>query len=228
MEALVARMRELDSEKIVEEYLRPARNPSLPDPSIPPENAGVADLLGISPRELMERLDQLHAGYRICLNLSDLRMEDVLEILYDSNGMVTHLEIFNLKDHVDGKAANYWEISALQTALNEGNVITLKRLIRNIRQRIENAGQADCGARIAKLTEILCNIPALQAHYRAVPLGAYIGSDSTGRSLHRYGMGLILRETLTPRAQKAIRHTLGPTVFTLPVRMTAYLRTTCL
>jgi hypothetical protein len=228
LKGLVARMRELDSEKIVEEYLRPGRNPSLPDPNIPPENAGVANLLGISPRELMERLDQLHAGYRICLNLSDLRMEDVLEILYDCSGMVTHLEIFNLKDHVDGKAEHYGEISALQTALNEGNVITLKRLIRNIRQRLEDARQADCGARIAKLTEILCNIPALQAHYRAVPLGAYIGSDSTGRSLHRYGMGLILRETLTRRAQKAIRHTLGPTVFTLPVRMTAYLRTTCL
>ena len=33
---------------------------------------------------------------------------------------------------------------------------------------------------------------------------------------------------MTRRAQKAIRHTLFPTVFTLPVRMTAYLRTTYL
>ena len=228
LEALVARMRELDSEKIVEEYLRPSRNPSLPDPNILPENRDVASLLGRSPRELMERLDRLRAGYRICLNLSDLRMEDVLEILYDCNGMVTHLEIFNLKDYVDGKAAHYGEISELQTALNEGNVIRLKRLIRTLRQRLEDGRQEGCAERTAKLTEILCNIPALQAHYRAVPLGAYIGSDSTGRSLHRYGMGLLLRETLTGRAQKAIRHTLGPTVFTLPVRMTAFLRTTCL
>ncbi|MHB8771994.1 MAG: hypothetical protein ACYC7J_13435 [Syntrophales bacterium] len=228
LEALVARMRELDSEKIVEEYLRPARNPSLPDPNIPPEDTAVASLLGRSPRDLMERLDRLHAGYRICLNLSDLHMEDVLEILYDCNGMVTHLEIFNLKDYVDGKAAHYGEISELQTALNEGNVIRLKRLIRTIRQRLEEGRPEGCAERTAKLTEILCNIPALQAHYRAVPLGAYIGSDSTGRSLHRYGMGLLLRETVTPRAQRAIPHTLGPTVFTLPVRMTAFLRTTCL
>ena len=173
-------------------------------------------------------MDQLHAGYRICLNLSDLRSEDVLELLYDCKGMITHLEIFNLKDHVDGKTAHYGEISELQTAINEGNVITLKRLIRNIRQRIEDSQQPDRAERIAKLTEVLCNIPALQAHYRGVPLGAYIGSDSTGRSLHRYGMGLILRDTLTRRAQKAIRHTLGPSVFILPVRMTAYLRTTFL
>jgi len=228
MKLLVARMRELDSEAIVENYLKPAQNPSLPDPNVPKEGSGAPDLLKLSPYELMMRLDQLHAGYRMCLNLSDLRPEDVLELLYDCKGMITHLEIFNLKDHVDGKTVHYGEISELQTAINEGNVITLKRLIRNIRQRLEDSKQPDSTERIAKLTEVLRNIPALQAHYRGAPLGAYIGSDSTGRSRHRYGMGLVLRETLTRRAQKAIRHTLGPSVFVLPVRMTAYLRTTFL
>ena len=228
MKILVARMRELDSEAIVEKYLRPAHNPALPNPNVPQEGADVPHLLTLSPYELIVRLDKLRAGYRICLNLSDLRSEDVLELLYDCKGMITHLEIFNLKDHVDGKTAHYGEISELQTAINEGNVITLKRLIRNIRQRLDDSRQPDCAERIAKLTEVLRNIPELQAHYRGVPLGAYIGSDSTGRSLHRYGMGLILRETLTRRAQNAIQHTLGPSVFVLPVRMTAYLRTTFL
>jgi hypothetical protein len=228
LETLVARMRELDSEAIVEQYLRPAHNPTLPDPNLPREGEEVPPLLRLAPRELMVMLDQLHAGYRICLNLSDLDAEDVLEILYDCRGMITHLEIFNLKDHVDGKTASYGEISTLQAAINEGNVITLKRLIRAIRGRLDGAPQPDAAGRIAKLTEILRNIPALQSHYRAVPLGSYIGSDSTGRSLHHYGMGLVLRETLTPKAQKAIRYNLGPTVFTLPVRMTAYLRTTCI
>jgi hypothetical protein len=228
MKSLVTRMRELDSEAIVEQYLRPARNPTLPDPNVPPEGTGAPHLLTLSPYELIKRLDRLHAGYRICLNLSDLRSEDVLELLYDCKGMITHLEIFNLKDHVDRKTAHYGEISELQRAINEGNVITLKRLIRNIRQRLEDSRQPDCTERIAKLTEVLCNIPALQAHYRSIPLGAYIGSDSTGRSLHRYGMGLILRETLTRRAQNAIRLTFGPSVFILPIRMTAYLRMTVL
>ena len=127
------------------------------------------------------------------------------------------------RQHITGRSANSRRRSTKETSSR------LKRLIRThpptSRRRPARTG---CAERIAKLTEILCNIPALQAHYRAVPLGAYIGSDSTGRSLHRYGMGLIFRETLTRRAQKAIRHTLGPTVFTLPVRMTAYLRTTCL
>jgi hypothetical protein len=226
MEGLVNRMRKLDSEAIVDHYLRPERNPSLPDPNVYRDGEDVPQLLRLTPRELMERLDQLHAGYRTCLNLSDLSVEDVLEMLYDCKGMITYLEIFNLKDHVNGKAIHYPEISELQIALNEGNVITLKRLIRGMLQRLERSSSPDRQDRIEKMTEILRNIPVLQSHYRIVPLKANIGSDSTGRSLHHYGMGLILRETLTRRAQKAIRHTMFPAVFTLPVRMTAYLRTT--
>jgi hypothetical protein len=226
MEGLVKRIRELDSEAIVDHYLRPERNPSLPNPNVSRDGEDMPQLLRLTPRELMERLDQLHAGYRTCLNLSGLSVEDVLEMLYDCKGMITHLEIFNLKDHVDGKAAHYPEINELQIALNEGNVITLKRLIRGMLQRLGHSASPERGDRVEKMTEILRNIPVLQSHYRIVPLKAYIGSDSTGRSLHHYGMGLIIRETLTRRAQKAIRHTLFPTVFTLPVRMTAYLRTT--
>ena len=135
-------------------------------------------------------VDRLHTGYRICLNLSDLRVEDVLEILYDCKGMITHLEIFNLKDHVAGKTLHYREISELQTALNEGNIITLKRLIRGIIQHLEESTDPDSRDRIAKLTEILRNIPALQSHYRIVPLKARIGSDSTGQTLRVHGMGL--------------------------------------
>jgi hypothetical protein len=226
MESLVDRMHKLDSEAIVDHYLRPEQNPSLPNPNVYRDGEDVPQLLRYTPRELMERLDQLHAGYRTCLNLSDLTVEDVLEMLYDCKGMISHLEIFNLKDHVNGKAIHYPEISELQIALNEGNVITLKRLIRGMLQRLEHSSFPDRRERIEKMTEILRNIPVLQSQYRIVPLKANIGSDSTGRSLHHYGMGLILRETLTRRAQKAIRHTMFPAVFTLPVRMTAYLRTT--
>jgi hypothetical protein len=226
MEELVSRMNEFDSETILARYLTPAWNPSLPDPNIPQGGADVPKLLMITPRDLLERLDHLHAGYRVSLNLGDLRVEDVLELLYDCQGMITHLEIFNLKDHVDGKTSHYERISELQSAINEGNVITLKRMILQMRQFLEQSAQPDREERCKKMTELLRNIPALQSHYRAVPLGSYIGSDSTGRSLHRYGMGLIVRETLTRRAQKAIQNTLGPKVFILPVRMTVYLRKT--
>lgn len=251
MEELAVRMRELDSEAIVEQYLRPVHNPSLPDPNrgadvasyptgertpdrlpvmtpLHPPTADLPPLLRLTPHELMLTLDQLHTGYRICLNLSDLGVEDVLEMLYDCKGMITHLEIFNLKDHVAGKTTHYREISELQMALNRGNVVMLKKQIRGMIQRLADSELLDRKDRIAKLTEILCNIPVLQSHYRIVPLKANIGSDSTGRSRHQYGMGLIIRETLTPRAQRAIRQTMFPINFILPVRMTAYPRITYL
>jgi hypothetical protein len=186
------------------------------------------EMLRLTPKELLQKLDQLHAGYRICLNLSYLAVEDVMELLYDCRGMITHLEIFNLKDHVAGKTIHYAAICELQRAINEGNVITLKRLIRNTRQRLEQTGRPDDLEIVAKLTEILFNIGELQSYYRTAPLGAYIGSDSTGRSRHRYGMGLIVEETLTRRAQQAIRETLGSSVFILPVRMMVHRRITYL
>ncbi|MCE5284021.1 MAG: hypothetical protein LLG93_18200 [Deltaproteobacteria bacterium] len=226
IEELAKKIQELDSEAIVDRYLIPEQNPSLPDPNVYHDGVDIPPLLRLTPRELVERLDKLHAGYRICLNLNDLSVEDVLEILYDCKGMITHLEIFNLKDHVNGKTTHYPQISKLQLALNEGNVVTLKRLIREMIQRLEVSSCPDRQDRIEKMTEILRNIPVLQAQYRIVPLKASIGSDSTGRSHRHYGMGLILAETLTWRAQKAVRRTMYPTVFTAPVRMTAYLRTT--
>ncbi|MFZ4438665.1 MAG: hypothetical protein ACOYOS_09585 [Syntrophales bacterium] len=248
MEVLVTRMRELDSEAIVEQYLRPVHNPSLSVADVSLTN--IPPLLRLAPYELMLKLDLLHSGYRICLNLSDLGVEDVLEILYDCKGMITHLEIFNLKDHVAGITIHYKEISELQTALNEGNVITLKKLIRGMIRRLKDSDDGDTlwvsrgevlqqdvvrgdtlrqdVPIITKFTEILCNIPVLQSHYRIVPLKASIGSDSTGRSRRQYGMGMIIRDTLTPRAQRAIRQTMLPMDFILPVRMTAYPRTTYL
>ncbi len=228
LEALVGKMRELDSEAIVEAYLRPSQDASLPEPDLPHGETDLPPLLRLAPRELLVKLDRLHAGCRICLNLSDLSVEDVLEILYDCRGMITHLEIFNLKDHVAGKSRHYPEISDLQGVLNEGNVIALKKRIRGMIERLERSACPDRDDRIVKLTEILRNIPALQSRYRMVPLKANIGSDSTSRSLHHYGMGLILRDTLTRRAVKSLPRTMFPSVFVLPVRMTAYLRTTFL
>ena len=57
----------------------------------------------LSPEELVDRLVQLHSGQRFTLNLSHLKIEDVIELLYDCEGMITRLEIFNLKDHANQK-----------------------------------------------------------------------------------------------------------------------------
>ncbi len=122
MEALAEAMQELDSDAIMEQYLLPERNPELPDPDLPTPDADFPPMLRLAPWEVLQKLVQLHGGYRISLNLSGLKVEDVLEMLYDCGGMITHLELFNLKDHVAGKTSHYGAISELQGAINEGNV----------------------------------------------------------------------------------------------------------
>ena len=228
IEDLVGKMQGFDSESIVEQYLRPVHNPSLPDPSWPWEEADIPPLLKLSPGDLMERLDGLHTGYRVCLNLSGLSVNDVLELLYDCRGRITHLEIFNLKDYVAGKAPDYEGIGRLQKALNDGNVITLKRLILGLLKGLELSACADREERIRKTAEILRGIATLQSYYSKVPLKANLGSDSASRSQRLYGMGLVVLDTLKQTKKKIIARTLGPSIFFVPVRMSVWYRTTCI
>lgn len=224
--ALVEEMRDLDSEEIVERFLRPAKNPGIPNPHIPRDDADVPNLLWLSPSELVERLSHLHSGYRITLNLSNLKAEDVIELLYDCRGAITHLEIFNLKDYMSGKAPAYEEINELQRSLNDGNVLALKKHLRSIIQRVEAGSDDDAANRALKLREILCNLDKLQKSYKHTPLKPRIGSDSTGRSRRIHGMGLALEETLPNRAQREINHPDFAPRFTIPVRTDAFLRLT--
>lgn len=222
----IEEMEALDSETIVDRYLRPENNPSLADPTVPRDDPDVPELLRASPAELSERLNQLHSGYRITLNLSELKVEDVLELLYDCRGRITHLEIFNLKDYTTGKAIHCAEINRLQLAINEDNVITLKRVIRDIIRRMEHSERPDRAARLAKLREILCNIPVLQSFYKASPLKSRIGSDSTGRSRLLHGMGLVVKDTLPCRAQREIERAPGTSFQIIPFQISAYPRMT--
>lgn len=223
---LVAAMRDLDSEHIVERFLRPAQNPGIPDPHIPREDEDVPDLLRLSPSELVDRLSHLHSGYRITLNLSNLKAEDVIELLYDCRGAITHLEIFNLKDFTTGKAPAYQEINELQQSLNSGNIIALKKFLRGIIDRLETAEDGHNADRVKKLREILCNIVELQSYYKHAPLKPRIGSDSTGRSRRLHGMGLALGETLPSRARREINSSSFTPRFTIPVWTEAYPRLT--
>ena len=201
--AQVAKMNDLDSEIIVRRFLRPEVNSDIPDPNRVHEDPKTPDLLYLSPRQLVDRLTSLRTGYRITMNLTDLSPEDVVEILYDCEGQINRLEIFNLKDYKTGKTRHMAEISELQLALNEGNTIHLKRLIRRIIGRLTTAdpfpGKSD---RIEKLGIILHDIGAFSAMYSAVPIKPRIGSDSTGHSSRMYGMGLAILDTLPAHVRR--------------------------
>jgi hypothetical protein len=199
--ALVAEMNCIDSESIIERWLSPRNNPEVPDPHVHREVPDLPPLLRLSAHELLTMLAHLHSGYRATLKLTDLLVEDVLELLYDCEGMITHLEIFNLKDVTEEKTSPDLEtINELQLALNHGKVIELKRIVHSIIEKLDTMAtgrpEDPHTSRKVKMVEILFDIETLQSYYRDMALKSRIGSDSTGRSRHLHGMGLVIRETV--------------------------------
>ncbi|MDW7773630.1 MAG: hypothetical protein SCH71_12155 [Desulfobulbaceae bacterium] len=217
-------MNTLDVDAIIESFLQPEKNPDIHNPDEPQQGPEVPGLLLLSPRELTGRLFTLHSGSRVILNLSKLSAADALELIYDCEGRITHLEIFNLKDYTTGKALHNAEINTLQLAINQGNVVKLKQIIQKI---IRDVGDAAAPFEIReKLTVILHNIPGLQDFYKNSPLKSKIGSDSTGTSRHRYGMGLVMKESVPHRARKKLEQSQKGAPWQIPVRIKAFLQVT--
>ena len=210
-------------EQIIESYLKPEKNPEIAYPGVYRKDADVPELLTYSAPDIINLLTRLRSGYRITLNLSTLTVDEVLELLYDCQGGITRLEIFNLKDYVEGNTDHLAAISHLQQTINNGSIITLKQVVRNILAKVEAAGLSDAADRVSKLSTILNDLPGLKLFYKETPLKSRIGSDSTGRTFNSYGMGLAVKETLSLGAQREIHWQQADHIRKLlPLRMTVY------
>jgi hypothetical protein len=221
-------MNRLDLEALLDGYLKPSSNPDVPNRAEPRDDPDLPRLLKLSPPLLLDLLANLLPGYRVTLNLSNLEVEDVLELLYDCNGMISRLELFNLKDWAASKTAHIPAISRLQETINEQSPIALKRMILEIIQKVEAKNPPEKKERIEKLIVILHDIISLQIMYKGRKLKARIGSDSTGRSQRSHGMGLAVIETLPRRARKEIERNIGNGREIVPTWMTVYRRQTFL
>lgn len=224
IEELVARMDGLDPETILDTWLTHTANTDLADPEVATDDSALPDILRMNPHSLLDWVTSLHSGYRVTLNLGGLTVEDVLELLWDCEGLITHIELFNLKDWHGGKATHLAAINELQLAINEGRAPRLKRFIRNLIKNYTESGAPDAKIRCDKFRSILCNIPRLQGFYKSVSLRSRIGTDSTSRSHRMHGMGLVFPETLPLRAQKVIRDPKDTMRQIIPIRTTVYRR----
>lgn len=221
---LVAAMDALEPDDLMETYLVPSANPDLPDPAVPRDDPDLPEMLRLSPGGLIRKLSDIHSGYRITLNLNNLAAADVLEVLYDCEGAVTRLEIFNLKDHMAGKTAHLEEICRIKDALNDGNAIALKRIIRHVIDTLSASGGGGAPERIEKLTAILHDIALFKSMYAGLPIKARIGSDSTGRSRRFPGMGLAVRESLPRLSRRELARSRRPPRLMIPMTLTIYRR----
>ncbi|TKB23320.1 hypothetical protein FCL47_22940 [Desulfopila sp. IMCC35006] len=244
----LAQLQEMDVETIIDQFLLPSRNPEVHDPSHPQDSPDVPPLLLLDLNTLLARLLSLHSSSKFTLNLSNLSIQDTLELLYLCEGMISHIEAYNLKNAAHGITSgssaqrgiydgevvdltspeqHYALISELQQALNEDNVISLKRVIRAIiweheEQRLRHKNRLEqlpedqrtqedilqnekMQERKLQLMDILYHLENLHNFYKKRTLGSRIGSGSTGQAEHQHGMGLVILDTLPARAKKVVR-----------------------
>ena len=217
---MLARMNALDIDAISDRFLRPPANPDMHDPN-DPSAPDAPDLLRLEPARLLARLERIDSGSPVTLNLSGLRAEDVLELLFDCGGTISHLEIFNFKDDAYGRFTDNVRVMELQSAINSRNAVRLKRCIREI---VDGLGPEIEDERRDKLLNVLGCMDVLRAYYRHRSLRSRMGTDSTGGSCRAPGMGLVVRDTLPRRARKRIDNTV--TQIRIPVTIDVRLRRT--
>jgi hypothetical protein len=213
IEEQIRMISEIEPSYFVDACLSPEHNQDLPDPNIPSDSPEVPDILRLSPIVLLDWLASMRVGHRIILNLADLSPEDVLELLWTCQGLITHLEIFNLKEWLEGRLSRLQEINQLQLAINTGSAPRLKSLIRDMIsgfecERDEQASEERC----MLFRAILRNIPTLQEFYKTAPLRTSMGTDSTSRSRKTLGMGLAFKETLSPQVAREGEKLVGTSV----------------
>lgn len=203
LERKLERLSKFDSDEIQETWLSKEFNSDLPDPAIPRDSADVPEIMRIPTARMVDWLYSVRNQSTITLSLAGLKVEDVLEILYDCEGMIKQLELVNLKYYNKADDAELKAINKLTMAINEASSIELKRLIHSIINDYSNTCSST-DERCQKFTEILKNIQKLKNYYRMGKLRSSIGSDSTSRSHRVHGMGFVCLETLPPRAQKEV------------------------
>lgn len=204
LERRIERMDAITPEVILETWLGGQRVPMLVCPLQSEPHPDLPVIMQLGVEELLEWLISLRSGFRITLQLADLRTEDVLELLWDCKGHITHLELFNLKEWQQGRLKHLEAINELQRAVNGGSVLRLKQLIRGMIRRMESSKKPEDMERCAKFRNILRNIPTLQGPYKVAPLGTRIGTDSTSNSSIRHGMGLAVLPTLPRGARRLL------------------------
>ncbi len=194
-------------ETIVDEYLRPEVNLSVTDLRRPIDTDGVPLMLQLDTAGMIDKLKALPCRSRITLNPSNLSAADVLEVLYEGRGHITHLEIYNVKDWAQGRTEHRVIINEIRLVLNSGNIMEAKRLTREILRSVETDTLDN--SRQEKIRSILADLRILLGFYEMSRLRSRLGSDSIGHSTQGRGMGLVVVSSLPWRARREVRRESG-------------------
>ncbi len=175
------------------------------------EDAHKPEILRLTPLSLLDWLSSLQPSSFFTLNIADLTCEGVLVLLWQCQGLISHLDIFNLRDWKAGRFEHIEEINNLQQALNAGSIPRLKSIILKIlkaREALpaeEIESEAFHQRRLEILREILCNLKHLRNYYVSSKLRSRMGTNTTDRIDANSTMGLVFTDTLPSGSQKILK-----------------------
>ena len=170
LRARLEAMEGLMPDSLRQEWLGPQANPDILFPVAPHKD--LPPVLLRDPEVLLQSLVPLHPCQMI-LGLEGLNVQDTLELLWRGKGLITHLELFNLRTWSKGQLPHIEAINELQRAINEGSPLRLKQVVR----RIVQDEPADSPRRDL-LLEVQDNLTQLRRFLRAL----------VARLAHRHGL----------------------------------------
>ncbi len=186
---------------ILSEWFDHKLHPELPHIDLTKDLDHLPHLMAMKPIALMRMLQDVNAGYRMVLNTHGLTVQDVMELLWDCEGVISHLEIFYMRDWVGGRRSSISEIGELQSALNSGQGPRLKQMIRQMIREMYDIGDDE---RAAKFEKILTNVPSLWERYKTLPLKTRLGTGASNRT-RAFGMGLVVTDSLPRRGIRFLK-----------------------
>ncbi len=115
--------------EILEDCEQKAEDEEIAEIIISDSFSNVPQILKYNAHQLAYRLKNIHTNGYVVLNLAKLTPEDVINLLWESDGEITHLEIFNVYDWQKGNAQYVIPINELMQAINHKNTPLLKSII---------------------------------------------------------------------------------------------------
>ncbi len=194
----------IESDYLLSRWLAPEVNPDLPNPFAPADGEDVPALLRLGAAELVTMLGDIHYHNWITLDPEGLDIADLALVLHECRGAVTHVEAFNMRAFANGQRLHR-QVMELHEVLNAANAVRCKRFLHRIMEEQRGLGTAAAMEKVERLTELLEQLHAFYGLYRKRPLRLRVGTDSTGKSAYRHGMGIVAPETLPPRARRQLR-----------------------
>ncbi len=200
----------LNKEYIYDLYVSRQANFELERELMHKEDAHKPDLLRLTPLSLLDWLTSLQSSSFITLNIADLTCEGLLTLLWQCQGLITHLDIFNLRDWNAGRFQDMEKINDLQQALNTGSIPRLKSIVLNLLKTRQDLRQEDIddptfhAKRVEVLKEILRNLTSLRNYYSNSNLRSRMGTNTADRMAQSDLMGLVFQDTLPSKGRKAL------------------------